>query len=103
MAYPTPSGRGIGELSGTAEREVDIALADAGADDLYRTTWDIGKWVGLGGCLLGGAMPALLASQLRRRALPNDVLPLDTPTDGRVIAAGAVPLAMERLMRDGHR
>jgi hypothetical protein len=84
--YPTQGGSNNAEKTTVVEKEVAIALAEAGTGALYRQTWDIGKWVGVGCCLLGGLALYLLAQRMKQRALPHQALPMWAPGDGRVIA-----------------
>jgi hypothetical protein len=99
VSYPTQGGtKNHTEQSGTVEKEVHIVLADADAGVLYKSAWDIGKWVGVGACLIGGLILVLLGERLKRRAHPHQALPIGVPHDGRVIT-GVGGYGPEALLR----
>ncbi len=72
ITYPTDARRGGNhpEASTLVTREVEIHLADAGADRLYKQAWYYGAGLGLAGCVLGGLALAALGRMLRARATP---------------------------------
>ena len=76
--YPVKTQKGGNHLakSGTVQKEVEIHLAEAGVDRLYKDAWYQGMGVALGGCLVGGLMLALLGHLLKAHARPHEAYSL---------------------------
>jgi hypothetical protein len=85
VSYPVEVGKAGAAKDATVEKDVEIVLADAATQRLYRDTWQVGKWVGYLCCVLGGVGLVLLARRLQGQATPPQIVPLWAPGDGRQI------------------
>jgi hypothetical protein len=78
VSFPVETRKGGNhiEKSSVVQQQVEIHLAEAGLDRLYKDTWNKGIIVGLGGCLLGGLGLTFLNQRLKSLAKPHQVFAL---------------------------
>lgn len=75
VSYPVEARKGgnHAEQSSTVQQEVEVHLAEPGAELLHKEAWSSGVGVGLGGCFLGGLGLLILCRLLKAQAKPNQV------------------------------